>query len=268
MGRSNAGPAGRGTDIDRHARSRADHPRHSGVHESGAGAWPRSRQANDIWAFGCVLFEMLTGRAAFADETISDTLARVLDRDVDWHALPPSTPGRVRDLLRRCLQKERQSSIARHRRRASRDRRGVDSRRCAKSRSERPVGAGAPRCGRLAVLALAILGTTSYMGRARSESAPAFRQLTFRHGTITGARLAPDGQTVVYRATWSGARPELFLIRPESRQSGSIGLGNAGIFSVSSVVIWQSRSAVVSTGANAWERWHRFRSPGVLRAKW
>ena len=189
----------------------------------------------DIWAFGGVLFEMLTGRAAFADVTISDTLARVLDRDVDWHVLPPSTPGRVRDLLRRCLQKE-----LNHRLRDIGDARleidealtavdvpKVEVRKTSGRRALR-VAAG------LAVLALAILGTTSYMGRARSESAPAFRQLTFRHGTITGARLAPDGQTVVYRATWSGARPELFLIRPESRQSGSIGLGNAGIFSVSS----------------------------------
>ena len=63
---------------------------------------------------------------------------------------------------------------------------------------------------------------------------PAFRQLTFRHGTITGARLAADGQTVVYRATWAGTQPELFLIRPESRQSGSLGLANAGIYAVSS----------------------------------
>src|SRR5204863_9963443 len=55
----------------------------------------------DIWSFGCILFEMLAGRAAFAEETISDTLAHVLDRDVDWEALPPSTPARVRDLLRR-----------------------------------------------------------------------------------------------------------------------------------------------------------------------
>src|SRR5262245_60294320 len=60
----------------------------------------------DIWSFGCVLFEMLTGRAAFADETISDTLARVLDREVEWHTLPASTPGRIRDLLRRCLHKD------------------------------------------------------------------------------------------------------------------------------------------------------------------
>ena len=60
----------------------------------------------DIWSFGCVLFEMLTGRMAFRGDTVSDTIARVLERDVDWAALPASCPPRIRELLRRCLQKD------------------------------------------------------------------------------------------------------------------------------------------------------------------
>jgi len=60
----------------------------------------------DIWSFGCVLFEMLTGRMAFRGDTVSDTIARVLERDVDWTALPASCPPRIRELLRRCLQKD------------------------------------------------------------------------------------------------------------------------------------------------------------------
>ena len=60
----------------------------------------------DIWAFGCVLFEMLTGRNAFAGETVSDTLAAILEREPPWTALPDTTPPAVRRLLQRCLEKD------------------------------------------------------------------------------------------------------------------------------------------------------------------
>ena len=60
----------------------------------------------DIWAFGAVLYEMLTGRRAFAGETVSDTLAAVLKTDPDWTALPESTPASLCILLRRCLDRD------------------------------------------------------------------------------------------------------------------------------------------------------------------
>ena len=60
----------------------------------------------DIWSFGCVLFEMLTGHAAFLGQTRSDTIARILEREPDWQALPPHTPADIRRLLRRCLDKD------------------------------------------------------------------------------------------------------------------------------------------------------------------
>jgi Tol biopolymer transport system component len=60
----------------------------------------------DIWAFGCVLYEMLTGQMAFSGETVTDTLAAVIMKEPDWSRLPAGTPIRVRVLLQRCLQKD------------------------------------------------------------------------------------------------------------------------------------------------------------------
>jgi Tol biopolymer transport system component len=66
---------------------------------------------SDIWSFGVVLFEMLTGRHAFKGETISDTLAAVLKTDPDWANLPADTPASVRALLRRCLERDRKKRL-------------------------------------------------------------------------------------------------------------------------------------------------------------
>jgi Tol biopolymer transport system component len=60
----------------------------------------------DIWAFGSVLYEMLTARPAFRRETVSDTIAAILEREPDWSALPAQTPAGIRRLLRHCLEKD------------------------------------------------------------------------------------------------------------------------------------------------------------------
>jgi serine/threonine protein kinase len=60
----------------------------------------------DIWSFGCVLYECLTGRQAFPGETVSDCIAGILEHEPDWNALPAKTPARVVELLHRCLEKD------------------------------------------------------------------------------------------------------------------------------------------------------------------
>src|SRR5262245_2737273 len=57
----------------------------------------------DVWAFGCVLFEMLTGKRAFHGETVTDTVAAIVKSEPDWQALPPGTPAMVQSLIARCL---------------------------------------------------------------------------------------------------------------------------------------------------------------------
>src|SRR3954468_2423856 len=60
----------------------------------------------DIWAFGCVLYEMVTGRRAFGGETTSDTIVSILEREPDWSVLPATTPRAARRVIERCLEKD------------------------------------------------------------------------------------------------------------------------------------------------------------------
>jgi serine/threonine-protein kinase len=61
---------------------------------------------SDVWSFGCVLFECFAGRPAFAGDTVSDLIARILEREPEWAALPAGVPSRAREILRRCLRKD------------------------------------------------------------------------------------------------------------------------------------------------------------------
>lgn len=194
----------------------------------------------DIWSFGCVLFEMLSGRSTFGGETISDTIARVLERDADWSTLPSALPLPIRDLLRRCLQKDPNRRL----RDIGDARIEIDEALTASAASVADPTAPGRRTFRprhllvgVAAIALAVVATVMavvIVQSSRVTSQPAFRQLTFRHGSLRGARLGADGQTVAYSASWIDTQPQVYVIRPESPQSGSIGLANAGVFSLSS----------------------------------
>jgi serine/threonine-protein kinase len=69
-------------------------------------------QRSDIWSFGCVLFEMITGNRAFAGEDVAETLAHILTKEPDWSLLPSDTPSSIRRALRRCLERDRKRRLA------------------------------------------------------------------------------------------------------------------------------------------------------------
>ena len=66
---------------------------------------------SDIWAFGCVLYEMLSGKRPFDGEDVTDVMVAVLSKEPDWSALPASVPGSIRALIRRCLEKDRRKRV-------------------------------------------------------------------------------------------------------------------------------------------------------------
>ena len=168
----------------------------------------------DIWAFGCVMFEMLTGRRAFAGDDASETLASVLRNDPDWRRLPPDTPAAVRTILERALARnpaDRLSHIAVARFLLSHGAGAV---------SEPPARVSAGRVGMLGLAVVVLLGlaTVLYVNAGRSDSSPvtapiAQYSLVLPAGvSITGHQpisISRDGRLVVFAG--SGTRPSLFL---------------------------------------------------------
>ena len=198
----------------------------------------------DIWAFGCVLYELLAGRVAFEGETVSDMLVAVLSREPDWRVLPEATPATLRALVRRCLEKD-----PRQRLRDIGDARieletAVAGASSSPSESISSGSALVPTSGmsRRQVLAggaaLGFLGIGVGAGavawrRPRPATSPTYQRLTYRRGMIRTARFAPDYQTVLYGALWDGDVCRIYSVRPESPESAPLNLPPATPLAVS-----------------------------------
>jgi len=166
----------------------------------------------DIWAFGCVLFEMLSGRVAFAGETASDTIAKILEHDPDWSAIPAATPARIRRVLRRCLTKDPKQRL----RDIGDVRLEMDSADDAwPSVSDAAIASsGRKRTGTtwLPWLALAAIAATVAVWEVRrprivQESPLAnahFSRFTDWEGMEGGAEISPDGKFVTFKADKDG----------------------------------------------------------------
>jgi serine/threonine protein kinase len=145
-------------------------------------------QRTDIWAFGCVLYELLAGTRTFQGETVSETIAAVLEREPDWQALPRKTPNTIRELLRRCLQKDearRLESIADARRTIEETQRGSNRSRVAAVTA--------------AVFVVAVIAGVLWLQRPASLSdSSKWVQLTKFPDSVSQPALSPDGRMVTF----------------------------------------------------------------------
>ena len=191
----------------------------------------------DIWSFGCVLYELLTGRRIFAGETASDVLAAILTAEPTWDALPAETPARIRDLLRRSLQKD-----ANHRLRDIGDARiEIDQAlEALRGRSfpirppaplRRRVSGKRPAAIAVAAVAAALVATLAIVWTERRSSAPAAPRSAARFLAVLPFKDLsgqPDGQLLgdAFAETMSArlaSVPGLQVVTPRATNEFSAG---------------------------------------------
>ena len=149
----------------------------------------------DLWSFGCVLFEMLAARRPFEGETISDVLAKIIERDPDWSALPAKTPQTIRTLLRRCLEKDPRRRLDS----AAVARLEIEEAFTSPAADERPLNEG----GRGAQWRSAMFGAVTTLAAA-AIAAVAW--------TVTRTSVAPPGAVSRFAVTLPPAQPLAFSI--------------------------------------------------------
>ncbi|MBV8732264.1 MAG: serine/threonine-protein kinase, partial [Acidobacteriia bacterium] len=142
----------------------------------------------DIWAFGCVLYELLTGKRVFEGRTLAETIQAVLEREPDWRLLPARTPAKIRELLRRCLEKDqarRLQTISEARRVIEREQRGL---------SRWAILAAAATI--IAVIAAGAVVRSR--NTIRPSDASRWVQVTKFSDSVVQPALSPDGRMVAF----------------------------------------------------------------------
>ena len=174
---------------------------------------PVDRQT-DIWAFGCVLYELLSGKPAFGRGSVTDTLAAIVDREPDWTALPSSTPPGIHRLLRRCLEKNPQRRLHD----IADAQIEIDDSRIAPAPEPR-VKKFRPRLvwavtGILAAVAIASTAVLLWRRDAPAESAKTARLPLSVPGVLTpqsAPAVSPDGRRVAFVSTAASGQSMLWI---------------------------------------------------------
>ncbi|MGA6987697.1 MAG: protein kinase [Terriglobales bacterium] len=192
---------------------------------------------SDLFSFGAILYEMLSGRRAFRGETSVETMSAILkEYPPELTETNRSVPPALERIVRHCLEKnpEERFQSARDVAFNLQSLSGSTSQVAAIAPARQPA-ARVSRVAALAALSLAALAAVFWAGwTVRPTSSPSFKPLTFRRGTVTAARFAPDEQNVIYSAAWEGnPHPELFSTRIDGVASRPLEIGDADLLAIS-----------------------------------
>jgi len=189
---------------------------------------------SDIFAFGAVLYEMLTGRRAFAAGSSAEILSAILrDPPPDMSVAAPGIPAVVERLIEKCLEKD----PARRFQSAGDLAFALESLPSSSTSVEAGAAFRLPRrylWRGAAALGLLVLAAAAWIWLRRpAEDGTEFQRLTFQRGYILSARFAPDGQNLLYTASWQGQPFEIYMTRPGGLESRPLGLRGASLAGVS-----------------------------------
>ncbi len=191
---------------------------------------------SDLFAFGTILYEMLSSKRAFEGKTAADTITAILKEDPpEFSETGNQVPPVLEGIVRHCLEKDPQ-----HRFQSAQDLRFdlEQLRHASVSTSALPTGSKRVRVLRpvLGVLAFVLAIVTAFL--VGQYSGPShhqhFQQLTFQRGRVLQARFSPDGQTIVYSASWNGEPPQVYSTRSDRPGARSLDLPGGQVLAVSS----------------------------------
>jgi Tol biopolymer transport system component len=188
---------------------------------------------SDIFSFGAVLYEMVTGRRAFREATAPETLAAILKRDpLETAGATVAAAPALERVLRHCLEKSPDERFQ-----SARDLAFALEALSGTTDTASTAAALAVGTWRWRVLAASALLLAAVLGAVAARSwwtalPPRFKELTFRAGTVLSARFSPDGQTIAYSAEWDGGPLALYVKGPSDVEPRSIGL-HARVLSIS-----------------------------------